>query len=302
MKFHSYISALALSILTLPAFADEPSTLPKISGVIEVEAGFGSDDSDISLATFELGIAHSLNERAEAAVLFLYEQGENNDNIAVDTATITLHPTKQAAINIGRLYVPFGQFESNMVSDPLTLELGETQEEAIDLAFSSGAFSTHLYIFRDEEDGTGKVDDYGLSFGYENKSFATGISLISDVNEKSDATHSAKGFAIHAKKSIGRTTLIAEHLKVATTSDNDKPSATNLELGFDLGADRTLALALQKTKDADGAATDLVEKSLGIAYSRPIYGQVGFAAEVMKTAAYGGAKDTVSTLQLSYEF
>ena len=300
MKFYSYVSLCVLALSTLPVFAEEEkaNSHPTISGVIEVEAGFGDDSSDFGL-TVEVGLDHSLNDKVEGHILFLYEGGEE-DNIAVDEATITLRPNKSMSVIAGRQYVPFGQFDSNMLSDPLTLELGETQEEAIQFALNSGRFSSAFYLFKDDGDASDKIDDFGLKLGYESDAFATGISFISDVNDQSTENHSAKGVSIHAKGTIGATTLIAEHLQVSANRDGKKPQASNLELGIDMGSDRMLAFAIQKTKNA--ANLDLPKKAFGIAYSTPIYDKVGLTAEVMKTKAYDDSNDTAVTLLLGYEF
>ncbi|MCK5810240.1 MAG: LbtU family siderophore porin [Cocleimonas sp.] len=302
MKISFYVSLLVLATFTLPAMAEEPKKTSNttISGVAEVEAGFSDGNSDISLATVEVGIDHSMGEKAEAHLLFLYQEGENDDNIAVDEATITLHPHKNISITAGRMYVPFGQFDSNMLSDPLTLELGESQEEALQFGLSSGHFSSSFYLFKDDADGSEKIDDYGLTVGYETDAFSTGASYITDVNDQSDSTHSAKGFSVHAKGTIGRATLIAEQLNVNKIANGKKPQATHLELGIDLGAERMLAFSLNKTKNAN--ALDLPKNASGIAYSMPLYDNVGLTAEVMKTKAYDNSTDTTTTVQLSYEF
>lgn len=294
---------IAAAVSGAAAHAEEKKT--EISGLIEVEAGFtnsdAGDESDITLATVELGIDHAVNDKVDGHVLFLYEEGENNDNIAVDEAVITLHATDQLDIAAGRMYVPFGNFDSMMVSDPLTLEVGETQEEALQLGFSNGAgLGGSVYVYKDDEDASAKIDDFGLSVAYESEGFAAGVSYISDVNDKSDANNDASGLGVHAKGSFGKATIIAEHIQVDTTAAGEKPEATNLEFGFDLGGDRTIALALQETDDA--VSLGLPEKAIGIAYSMPVYEQASFAAEYMKNDQYDGSDDSVVTLQLAYEF
>ena len=300
MKIYSYISIFALLAYSLPLLAnDEKPTLPQFSGVIEIEAGFSDGESDLNLATFELGIDHVLSDKVEGHVLFLYEGGENNDNIAVDEATITLRPSKQTAITLGRMVVPFGQFDSNLLSDPLTLELGETGEDVIQVSQSFGRISSAFYLFNDDKDDSKKIDDFGLNLSYESDAFSTGVSYISDVNDQSTAKDSAKGIAVHAKASLARATLIAEHVTIKGVKGK-KPNASHLELGIDLGAERTLAFSVDKTKDA--APLELPEKSFAIAYSMPVYDKIGLGAEVMKTEGYNGKKDTLTTLKLSYEF
>lgn len=55
----------------------------EIGGLIEVEAGYtspyeGDDESDIVLATFELGISSQVNDWIEAGAALLYEEDETD--------------------------------------------------------------------------------------------------------------------------------------------------------------------------------------------------------------------------------
>lgn len=282
------------------AYAQDQKT--EILGLIEVEAGFNhtdaGDESDITLATLELGIGHAVNDNVDGYVLFLYEDGED---ITIDQAVINLHATDKLDIAAGRMYVPFGNFDSMMVSDPLTLEVGETQEEALQLGFSNGAgLGGTVYVYKDDEDASEKIDDFGLNIAYKSERFAAGMSYISDVNDKSDANNDASGLGVYAKGSFGKSTVIAEHIQVDNTAAGEKPEATNLEFGFNLGGDRTIALALQETNDA--VSLGLPEKAIGIAYSMPVYEQTSFAAEYMKNNQYDGSDESVVTLQLAYVF
>jgi hypothetical protein len=197
------------------------------------------------------------------------------------------------------MYVPFGKFDSNMVSDPLTLELAETQEEALQLGMSAGNLTGSAYVFKDDEDGGDKIDDYGANLDYATEHFSAGVSYISDVNDKA-----ATGVGLHAGVKIGKAKVIAEHIAVdeITLEDDStaKPSATNLEVGLDIGNDRTIALAYQQTKEAE--ALELPETATGIAYRMPVFEKASFAAEYMNNEGYDGAKETVVTLQVAYEF
>lgn len=292
-----------LSILIGAALANPAFATTTLSGVVEVEAGFVSnadgDSSDLSVPTIELGIDNAFNDKLEGHLLFLYEQGENNNNIALDEATLTFKPRERLNITAGRMYVPFGKFDSHMVSDPLTLELAETQEEALQVGVSAGNVSGSAYVFKDDADGSNKMDDYGVNLDYSTDNLSAGVSYISSVNDKA-----AAGLGIHASATVGNATVIAEHIQVdAITLEDDssvEPSATNLEIGFDMGNDRTVALAYQQTDVAE--ALKLPEKAAGIAYRMPIYQKASFAAEYMNNKAYDGSKDDIVTLQVAYEF
>lgn len=292
------LSILIGASLAAPVFAETT-----LSGAVEVEAGFVSNDdgdtSDITVPTVELGIDNKLNDKLDGHLLFLYGQGENSDNISVDEATLTFKPREGLDVTVGRMYVPFGKFDSNMVSDPLTLELAETQEEALQLGMSAGNLAGSAYVFKDDEDGGDKIDDYGANLDYATEHFSAGVSYISDVNDKA-----ATGVGLHAGAKIGKANVIAEHIAVdeITLEDDStaKPSATNLEVGLDIGNDRTIALAYQQTKEAE--ALELPETATGIAYRMPVFEKASFAAEYMNNEGYDGAKETVVTLQVAYEF
>lgn len=294
----TFLSILIGATLANPAFAKTT-----LSGVVEVEAGFVSNDdgdsSDLTVPTVELGISNQIHNKLEGHVLFLYEQGENNNTIAVDEATLTFKPREGLDVTAGRMYVPFGKFDSHMVSDPLTLELAETQEEALQLGINSGNASGAAYVFNDDEDGGGNIDDYGVNLDYSTEDFGVGVSYISDVNDKGIA-----GVGIHASATVRKASVIAEHIQVdAITledSSNAEPSATNLEVGLDMGNDRTVALAYQQTDAA--ASLELPETAAGMAYRMPVYDKASFAAEYMNNQGYDGSKDSVVTLQVAYEF
>lgn len=295
-------SLLVLSSFSGVVYAEESNNTTNISGLIEVEASYNdaSSNSDIALATVELGIDHTLNDKVDAQIVFLYEEGENNDEIAVDAATINFHPNSTTDLSVGRMYVPFGKFETMMVSDPQTLELAETQEEAALVAKTFGNVTATGYVFKDDEDGSDKIDDGGFSLDYETDNFMAGISYITDVNDKSDANNQASGTAVYAAGTINQFNIIAEHVALDTTAAGEKPKATNLEVGFDLGNDRLIAASHQTTSDAEAA--ELPKNATGIAYSMPVYENTQFAAEYMQTEDYAGEDDKTLTLQVAYEF
>ena len=291
---------LALSITSAFALPTMPAAFAEteFSGVIEVEATYNddgtNDTSDIAVATVELGVDHKVNDKVDGHLLFLYEDPEagEDEKIVVDEAFIAIHPNDTTDIVLGRQYAPFGSYESNMVSDPLPLEVGETQ---MDAALLSKAFTENLsgsaYVYK----GTGnKVDDGGISLDYGSDNFNAGIAYISDANE---SNRSAAG--VYANGTVGRTTLIAEHVQLEKEA-GAKPTATQLEIGFDLGNDKVIALTAQHTDEAQ--VLDLAKKAYGIAYSMPIYQNTRFAAEYMKSEDYAGADNDAVTLQVAYEF
>ena len=139
----------------------------QFSGTIETEVGMlivrgdeTTTESELGLATVELGVDSELSDNVEAHLLLLYEEGENDDNIAIDEGSITLKDIYGTPLSItaGRLYVPFGEFNSHFVSDPFTLEMAETGKTALQLGVEHEFLAASLALFKsgvvptDEED------------------------------------------------------------------------------------------------------------------------------------------------------
>src|SRR6056297_3194081 len=107
----------------------------RIGGLLELEASYsdvegGDESSDLVLATAQLDVMIDINDHLSGYVILLHEE-DDTEPIEVDEAAFTLARTIDAlggeiAFTGGKLYVPFGMFNSSFISDPLTLELGET--------------------------------------------------------------------------------------------------------------------------------------------------------------------------------
>ena len=118
-----FILATLLGMVSISAMAAEPQM--DIGGLIELKAVRDKDgNNDLSLATFELGITATLSERVAAEVVLHQKDGEP---FGVDTATISTDLGSGLTLFTGQSYIPFGTFESSMISDPLPLRVGANQ-------------------------------------------------------------------------------------------------------------------------------------------------------------------------------
>ncbi len=152
-----------------------------LSGVIEAEAYYenydydnpaadDNDSSDITLATVELGIDVDIIKHVKGHVLFLWEE-DDTEPVDVDEGFITLdgEDVVPLYLNVGKLYVPFGNFESHFISDPLTLELGETRESALTVGYVNKWMDVSVSAFNGDIDEIGEdnhIETYvaGASF------------------------------------------------------------------------------------------------------------------------------------------
>lgn len=313
-----------------------------ISGAIEIEAGFAShddaddtDESDISLATAELGIEAKPQEWLTGFVLFSWE--DEDDKVIVDEAHITLGATDDIPyyLSAGKLYVPFGTFETMMISDPITLDIGEIVDNAAQVGIEIHGFQAAAYAFNGDVDEAGDDDtiqSFGFSAGYametDSFSFDLGADWISNILESGvlrdaidgvDLDEYVPGVAIHAIFNFGPFSLMGEYV---TMTDDAKAvggvvaveelSAYALEAGytFDVsGFETTVAIGYQASDtDNAGAYDDFPESKILGSVGVGITDKLSVACEYSKAENYsaseGGDGDEIDTftIQLAFEF
>ncbi len=123
----------------------------KIYGTLEVEASYqrskpkqGSDSSrsEVNLSTAEIFFEAQFNKYARGLLHFLWEQGET-EPVDLDEGFIVLGDTEDlpAYLMAGRIYPAVGLFETNMISDPVTKNVFETQVTAAEIGYNGSWFS-----------------------------------------------------------------------------------------------------------------------------------------------------------------
>ncbi len=314
----------------------------EITGVVEVEGSHsspfeGDSASDVAVATAAIGIGAQVNDWMSAEIGLLYE--EDDTPLEVDTASLTAGPSEGAwSVTAGQVYLPFGTFESNMISDPLTLEIGETRETAVQFDFSANGFSGSTYVFNgaNDEGGKDEIDGFGAAAGYEmegdERGFALGLGWINDVGD-SDGLEGAIGDGlgeggVYASRAPGWTgsvvlrfgdvSLIGEYLsaldefqpgEVPFGDGGAEPSAWNVEAGYGFslgGRDATFALAAQGTDQA--LALELPESrylaSLSVDLADRVSGTLEWARDEDYDASAGGTGNEADavTAQVAVEF
>ena len=97
-----------------------------MGGVLEVELGYEDNEeppamkgSDIVLATVEIGIDAEINDKVKGHILLLWE--EDDTPLDIDEGTITLTAPYGLSLTAGKMYIPFGAYNSHFISYPFTL-------------------------------------------------------------------------------------------------------------------------------------------------------------------------------------
>ncbi|MCB1800525.1 MAG: carbohydrate porin [Gammaproteobacteria bacterium] len=302
----------------------------EVGGLIEVEASHVSadganDDDDLVTGTVELGIAAQVNDWVGAEIVLKFEEetdnsdGTNSD-IDVDTAMVTVaDPDSNWFVNAGQYTLPFGMYPTNMVTDPLTLELGETGDTAIEFGMNFGPLTASVFTF-DGDNSNSAVNRFGAALGAEME--GNGVALnahlgyLSDISETDgfvdygvdDNNDSVPGWIASAELSAGAFILIAEYLAATdsfSAAPGDEPSAFNVEAGVNFEfANRPAVFAVshQKTDDMGTIDPDFAEKRNSAAFTVESMDGTSIAIEYLTQESYAGDDTDIITGQLAVEF
>lgn len=293
----------------------------EVGGVIEMEAALqdpesGDTESSLTLATVEIGIAVEFAPAVRGEIVLLYED-DGEAPLDVDVAAITLAPEASWFVTAGQFYLPFGSFETGMISDPLTLEIGEIRETALAAGFVAGSLSGTLYLFDGDasEEGVARVDNFGVNLGltmeYEGFSLVTSLGYINDIGDSDGLIDFAGevhgpvgGLAFSAVLDAEPFKLIGEYVGASEDFENDqRPSAFNLEAGYGFslfGRDATLALGIQGTHDA--AAVELAERLAMATLSVDLLPGTALGFEFTASDDYAGERTNALLVQLTTQF
>lgn len=298
----SSFGAIVFSAMGLLATAHAAETAPIIGGVVEVEITADS----IAASTVVLAVNKQVNDMVSAEMSLLYE-GATTD---IDTASITIASQDNGwHVTSGQFFVPFGSFDSNMISDPVTLELGETRANALQLGYEYNGFGIAAYTAA----GASSLDTTGVNLGYqyEGKDIYAAILLggTTDLSKSAgiDSTDQVIGQSISAVFEINGFSVIYENIAATSafttgTLTGQAPIATNIELGYGFqmgGKDTILALSGQTSEGANGL---LPQTRAMLTFSSEVMKGTSLGLEYMQETDYASAISTAITAKLAVEF
>ena len=246
--------------------------------------------SNTGISEVGLSLAATIADWVAVEAGFLYEHTDLGDreNVAgseatfLETATLRFGPPEGPwFVSAGRQFLPFGVFDTRMFSEPLTLELGETNEIAVSLGWSSGGLTTTLFGFgrNDDLDAADGVAGHGVAVSYSSEREESGLALnlaltsefsysanvlgvLAETTANEGPADRTAGLSAHAALRYGAATLIAEYLgaldsyavgEMEFAGRGAQPASWLLEAAYDFeagGMDATAALGYQATREA----------------------------------------------------
>lgn len=340
MKWSNWLYAIPFALVSFNASAG--LTTPEISGLLDVRAISAEDfngkkSTDIQLTKLELRVDATLQQLISAHIAFLYE--EDRTDFQLDEGSIILGPSAGKSFVFGKMYLPFGRYDSFMVSDPQTLVMGETTETVMMLAVDNAAGYGSIYLFNGDSTESAVLaagDDDTVSGGFnlgrrEGDRYDLGMSYITNITDSNTlqrlestpgsgnagvVNKGVPGASVHLKMSSGKTTFIAEQVMALESFENgdldglvtsrEQPTATNYELGFVREDGSVLAFGYQTTEDAQFIG--LPKSVTSVVMRKEVMRGASMALEYAQIEDYatsaGGSGRTVDmiSLQVAMEF
>lgn len=292
---------------------------------MEFEAGYVKTDvddpaasdetvSDADLSAVELAVDANVADGISAHALFKYE----DDAVFVDEGFITWEGPESfpAFVTAGRLVVPFGMFETRFITDPMTLELGETNEGALVLGYRllQGKVETAVSVFNGKTNEEGEDDTLsdmtarlvvapveGFSFGVSwtsNLASADGLSEQvgidpTDEDVRLDPVDNVDGVSAFVTAVLfERVTISGEYTaalndfnagELYDVADTKKrsPRAWNIELGCSFTDKLSAALRYAGSDDGSGF---LAKNQVGAVLNVEPLKNTGFALEYLNSS------------------
>lgn len=291
-----------------------------IGGLIEAELYAGKEAgesvSGMKLATFELGLEMKGESRFSGRTLLLWEE-DDTEPIEVDEAVVAVELSDGLSLSGGRMYVPFGKFDSHFVSDPLVLELAETRKTALMADWCRSGACIKAAVFDSQADESEEIDGVvvSLEFTSSDERFSAGCSwissiaesdlLISENEDRDEALEEVQGAGCFVFGRMGRWILNAEVISALESlgdgevSGLERPHAWNVEGAVCFLHDK-LELAV-KTEGSNGNSY-LAERQAGVCLSCAIRDGVKAALEYLHGKLSDDEDRDMVACQVSYEF
>jgi len=278
-----------------------------VGGLIEI--GYektGDEKGNLGAGDIEVGIEAKLNEQVSGAILLRPDVPEE----ILDEATITLENFSQAPISIttGKTVMPFGVFESHLLSDPWTKEVGDICWEIGGVVGVIGSYakepvevSLALYDCCDNKEPCGIA---GMITVAPMENFSASLSYRSQKEDEDDTTTPITTIdmgdvSVAATYAAGPVTVDVEY-SAAIKREGDEPKPSAYSAGLAYQATEPLELALRYDGFDDGDDNTASRIGAGINYT--LFEMATLSAEIGSTKPEEDDSKTDYAAKLAIEF
>jgi hypothetical protein len=335
---NTFLSAIMFALLILIPINAQAGDIA-FSGTLETEitsetekTATSTTTTNITTPTVEFAIEGTVNDRVTGTMVFKWEEGATT-YLDVDEAFFTINLSDAMSITTGKLAIPFGNYGTFMVSDPMTLEIGEINQSVFSVSggndmfsVTAGTFNGDIGTMSDKEDKIG-IAYIAAEFAPEEGKIKGGVSWVSSISESglseeitkvnATTTESATdslvaGLAAYVNAEVAGIGIQAEYVSASSNykaseldfagAEKAKPLAWNLEATMSPTDTLAVAARVAGTKDLYDFQP---EKQYGVALIYEMMEATTVAVEYMSGEYSSDAtKDTISnlTVQFAVEF
>lgn len=224
----------------------------------------GSTSGDFTLDSAEIDTTAIINPWVEGLMSFVYsssppaEGGDvtSNSNVSINKAFVNIGNLDKTPLYMtaGQVYVPFGQYSSNMVSSPMTKTLGRTQVRAAMFGYApetdNSLFGTVFAYNSDTTGGNSGAGGANLAYQYGNDNINgnIGVSWESNIADSggmqdtggsdgqfagfgsssaTEAISQVPGVDVHGLFNIGAYSFLGEYVSAAQSFEEADLSYNN---------------------------------------------------------------------------
>lgn len=330
----------AVLVLAVAAY-QAASSLPvcadtyRVSGSAELNSVGVRDEAsawsaDFQLAKATLAMEAGLSQRLSGHLSFLYETGRTPpqaDEVSLSYALGDRHTT----IDLGQLYLGIAPFTTQLVADPLTLDLGEERERALRLRISRKDWHGSVYGYASQTPSRANPWALGADLGFVRHGpgygLNAGVGIIQNLGGARRLQQwitvptlqaDVPAWSAHASLHRGRWHLLTSYLATLSPFDaaelafqgaGAQPRALQLELARDLSpVEGKWVAAFSYQQTAEALALDFPRERLSAGVSTQLRPQVQMAVEWTLDRDYGtavggtGGEAQAVTFKLAAEF
>lgn len=303
----------------------------KVEGIVFTQEAFDDDTShsDIDIGSARLDVLVEVSRYVHAFMALSMDSATfnllNNDNldiqlagsgsrilnsrVFVSRAFVTVGDLNCSPLyfTIGQMFVPFGRYATNMITTPLTVAMGRTNERALLLGLYKDGLYGSIYAFHgNSNDDAPGINQGGINIGYEktfdkgsinigggyirNIADATGFQITGastgflgfGINDATEwLAHPVPAYDLHSELAIGKFTLFGEYIwttrafavnNLSFDGGGARPTASNFELGYNFkfaSCPASLAVGFGTTTEA--LALNLPKSSFFTAFNISIW-------------------------------